>query len=58
MERYRITTGDGYNGCEPITVYWVQVRERKWYGDSWRNIKGFESKQRAIDLLNTLNSGL
>lgn len=27
MDRYRIKIGSGYNGCIPITVYWVEVRE-------------------------------
>lgn len=27
MKRYRIITGQAYDGCIPITVYWVQKRE-------------------------------
>lgn len=29
MERYRIIRGEGYNGCIPIIIYWVQVRKDK-----------------------------
>lgn len=55
MDRYRIKIGSGYNGCIPITVYWVEVRERGFFGDKWRRIKGFDTKARAIELLNMLN---
>ena len=55
MDRYRIKIGDGYAGCIPITVYWVEVRESGFFGDKWRRIKGFDSKERAIELLNILN---
>lgn len=55
MDRYRIKIGSGYDGCIPITVYWVEVRECGLFGYKWRRIKGFDSKERAIELLNTLN---
>ena len=54
MNRYRITTGFGYNGCIPITVYWVEVRESGIFGDKWRRVKGFDTKARAVELLNML----
>lgn len=57
MKRYRIITEQGYNGCIPITVYWVQVLEERFFSSStWRNIKGFDTKSRAIELLELLNS--
>ncbi len=54
MDRYRIKIGSGYDGCIPITVYWVEVRESGFFGDKWRRIKGFDTKERAIELLNML----
>lgn len=57
MSNYRIVEGDGYNGCLPITVYWVQVRERGVFCDKWRDIKGFEDYRRAKELLNMLKGG-
>lgn len=54
MDRYRITVGSGYNGCFPITVFWVEVREEGFFRDKWRRIKGFEDKSRAIELLTML----
>lgn len=55
MKRYRIVTGGGYNGCLPITVYWVQVREDGFFGSKWRNIKGFDTRRRAEELLDILS---
>ena len=54
MERYRIIQGHGYNGCLPITVYWVQVREDGFFSDKQRNIKGFDTYKRAKELLEIL----
>ena len=54
MERYRIIQGHGYNGCIPITIYWVQVREDGFFSDKWRNIKGFDTYKRAKELLEIL----
>lgn len=54
MERYRIIQGHGYNGCIPITVYWVQIREDGFFSDKWRNIKGFDTYKRAKELLEIL----
>lgn len=55
MERYRIITGEGYNGCMPITVYWVQKLERGVILDKWVNVKGFDKYERAKELLDLLN---
>lgn len=58
MKRYRIVSGEGYNGCIPITVYWVQVRVDRMFTSEYVNVKGFESYSRAKELLNYLNNGL
>lgn len=47
MERYRIVQGEGYDGCIPITVYWVQVLKRGFWGYKWENIKGFDRYENA-----------
>lgn len=54
MARYRITQGDGYNGCIPITVYWVQKLEEGFFFDKWVSIKGFDTYARAKELLDLL----
>ena len=43
MKRYRIIRGDAYNGCIPITVYWVQVYENGFLSGKWRNVKRFDT---------------
>ena len=53
-DMYRIITGSAYNGCIPITVYWVQVRKKTFFGYKWENIKGFDRRSRAEELLNLL----
>lgn len=58
MKRYRIVKGSSYNGCIPITVYWVQVRIDKCFSSEYVNVKGFESYERAKELLDYLNKGL
>lgn len=54
MNRYRIIQGDGYDGCIPITVYWVQVYRESFFGGEWVNVKGFDRYARAKELLDTL----
>lgn len=51
--RYRIESDRGcYNGCIPITVYWVQVYAKlPVIGYRWVNIKGFDTRSRAEELL-------
>ena len=56
MKRYRIIRGDAYNGCIPITVYWVQVYENGFLSGKWRNGKGFDTYSRAKELYDLLNS--
>lgn len=55
MKKYRITQGSGYNGCIPITVYWVQVRKQGYFSDKWENVKGFDRYKRALQLYECLN---
>ena len=50
-KRFRIVTGEGYDGCLPITVYWVQKLEEKTFTSKWINIKGFDTYSRAKELL-------
>lgn len=54
MTRYRIVTGSGYNGCFPITIYWVQVYKNAFWGGKWNNIKGFDTYEAANNLLQIL----
>lgn len=54
MERYRIIRGEGYNGCIPIIIYWVQVRKDKRISSEWVNVKGFDTYKRAKELLDVL----
>ena len=56
MERYRIIRGEGYDGCIPTIIYWVQVRKDKRISYEWVNVKGFDTYKRAKELLNILNS--
>lgn len=39
MERYRIIRGEGYDGCIPTIIYWVQVRKDKRLSYEWVNVK-------------------
>ena len=55
-KNYRIIQGDGYDGCIPKTVYWVQKREDGFFADNWRYIKGFTSYKKAKELLDLLES--
>lgn len=56
MERYRIIESPGYNGCIPITIYWVQVRKEGIFSNKWENVKGFDTYKRALELLNYLRN--
>ena len=54
MKNYRIIQGEGYDGCLPIIVYWVQVKKHTTFGEKWTNIKGFDTYERAKELLEIL----
>ena len=53
---YRIQQGEAYSGCIPITVWFVQVKRKTRFGYEWVNVKGFDRRERAEELLNMLNS--
>lgn len=41
-------------GCIPYTIYFVQKLEEGFFCDKWINIKGFENRKKAEDLLKLL----
>lgn len=47
-----------YNGCIPITIYMVQKLKEGWLCDKWVNVKGYEDKKRAEQLLKLLKGEL
>ena len=53
---YRIQKGEAYSGCIPITVWLVQVKRKTIFGYEWVNVKGFDRRERAKELLNILKS--
>lgn len=55
MPRYRIITKyPCYNGCIPITGYFVQVLKEGRFVNKWVDIKGFDTYKRAKELLQIL----
>ena len=52
----RIPIGEAYSGCISITVWFVQMKKETMFGNKWINIKGFDRRERAEELLNMLNS--
>ena len=53
---YRIQQGEAYYGCIPKTVWFVQMKKETMFGNKWINIKGFDKRKRAEELLNILKS--
>ena len=53
---YRIQIGESYSGCIPITVWFVQVKRKTRFGYELVNVKGFDRRERAEELLNMLKS--
>ena len=53
---YRIQIGEVYDGCIPKTVWFVQVKRKTRFGCEWVNVKGFDRRERAEELLNMLKS--
>ena len=51
---YRIQKGETYSGCIPITVWFVQVKRKTMFGYKWINIKVYDKRERAEELLNIL----
>ena len=53
---YRIQIGKVYDGCIPITLWFVKMKKGTMFGNKWINIKGFDKRERAEELLNILKS--
>ena len=53
---YRIQIGEVYDGCIPKTVWFVQMKKGTMFGNKWINIKGFDKRESAEELLNILKS--
>lgn len=55
MERYRIEHRyPYYYGCIPIDIWVVQRLQKGWLFDKWVDIKGFDTYDKAEQLLNIL----
>lgn len=56
MAKYRIEHRyPYYNGCIPIDIWVVQRLERGCFFDKWIDIKGFDTYERAKELLKLLD---
>ena len=53
---YRLQQGEAYSNCIPITLWFVQMKKETMFGYKWINVKGFDRRERAEELLNMLNS--
>ena len=53
---YRIQIGEVYDGCIPITVWFVQVKRKTRFGYESVNVKGFDRREMAEELLKILKS--
>ena len=51
---YRIQQVQACYGFTPITVWFVQMKKGTMFGNKWINIKGFDKRERAEELLNIL----
>ncbi len=55
MAKYRIEHRyPYYSGCIPIDIWVVQRLQEGMFFDKWVDIKGFDTPQRAEELLNIL----
>lgn len=52
--RYKIKLGEAYNGCIPVSVWYVQVKKDTKFGVEWVNVKGYEERRKAEKLLRIL----
>lgn len=55
---YRIQIGEVYDGCIPITVWFVQMNKETMFGNKWINIKGFDSRANADMVIENLKMEL
>ena len=53
---YRIQIGEAYSGCIPITVWFVQMKKETMFGYECVNVKGFDRREKAEELLKILKS--
>lgn len=53
---YRIQKREVDFGLIPITVWFVQVKRETSSGYEWINIKGYDKREKAEELLNMLKS--
>ena len=59
MARYRIQHRyPYYNGCIPIDIWVVQRLQEGFFRDKWVDIKGFDTPDRARQLLKILEQYL
>ena len=49
--KLRIIPMDAYHGCIPVTVYMVQKYVGGIIFGKWVNIKGFQDKKKAVELI-------
>ena len=55
MAKYRIEHRyPYYNGCIPIDIWFVQRLQRGFFSDKWVDVKGFDTPERAKELLKIL----
>ena len=52
--RYRIKLGEAYNGCIPVSVWFVQKKIDTMFGVQWINVKGYQERSKAEKLLRIL----
>lgn len=53
---YRIKMGQAYDGCIPVTVWYVQMHVTiVFVYAGWVNIKGYDKREKAQRLLDILN---
>lgn len=53
---YRIQKGEVDFGLIPITVWFVQMKQKTRFSYEWVNIKGYDKREKAEELLNMLKS--
>lgn len=52
--RYRIKLCEAYDGCIPVSVWFVQVKKDTMLGAEWVNVKDYEERRKAEKLLRIL----
>ena len=53
--RYRLKLGEAYNGCIPVSVWFVQVKKDTMFGVEWVNVKPYKERSKAEKLLRILS---